>query len=379
MLTFVLAPDSFKESMTATEACVAMEVGIKKVFPSAHCIHSPMADGGEGTVETLVNATKGSLHFCDVIAPLGNTVTASYGILGDGSTAVIEMASASGIHLVPFDQRNPLITTTFGTGQLIRQVIEKHQVKRIIIGIGGSATNDAGVGMAQALGVKFLDEYDTEIPFGGGNLHLISNIDDSQSILIKNKVEIEVACDVANPLCGSSGASFTYGKQKGANEEMMILLDKNLAHFAQKVKTIIGKDVENIPGAGAAGGLGAGLIAFSSCTLSKGVDLVIKHTHLEEKIKEADFVFTGEGSIDNQTQFGKVPMGVAQLAKKYQKPTIAFAGKIGDVSQLYDKGIDSIFCIVDSIITLENALKYGKSNLEKTTERVSRLINITNF
>lgn len=375
-LTIVLAPDSFKESMTAKEVCIAMEKGIKKINDKIKCIHVPMADGGEGTMQSLIDATNGKVYSAKVVGPLSNEVEAQYGILGDGEVGVIEMASASGIHLVPKEKRNPLITTTYGTGQLIKACLDKG-VKKILIGIGGSSTNDGGAGAMEALGAKLLDEEEREICFGGGNLGKLKKIDLSNFDERLSKIEIEVACDVNNPLCGENGASNIFGPQKGATKEMIDVLDKNLKHYADVIKEQCKKDVLNIPGAGAAGGLGAGLLAFLDGRLKKGIDLVIKYSGLEEKIKLSDIVFTGEGSIDYQTKFGKTPIGVAKLAKKYDKPVIALAGKVGDnIDDLYENGIDSIFGIMRGITSIEEALENGKENVEKASENIIRLINL---
>lgn len=374
--TIVLAPDSFKESMTAKEVCLAMEKGIKKVNNKINCIHVPMADGGEGTMQSLIDATNGKVYSIKVVGPLSNEVEAQYGILGDGEVGVIEMASASGIHLVPKEKRNPLITTTYGTGQLIKACLDKG-VKKILIGIGGSSTNDGGVGAMEALGVRFLDEAGRKIGFGGGNLGKLKKIDLSNFDERLSKVEIEVASDVNNPLCGENGASNIFGPQKGATKEMVKILDKNLKHYAEVIKEQCKKDVINMPGAGAAGGLGAGLVAFLDGKLKKGIDLVIKYSGLEEKVKSCDMVFTGEGSIDYQTKFGKTPIGVAKVAKKYGKPVIALAGKVGDnIDDLYENGIDSIFGIMRGITSIEEALENGKENVEKASENIMRLINL---
>lgn len=370
----VLAPDSFKESMTAKEVCMAMERGIKKVNDEVTCVHVPMADGGEGTVQSLVDATGGRIHSLMVTGPLGEKVEASYGILGDNETAILEMASASGIHLVPTEKRNPLITTTYGTGELIKDCLE-HGVKKILIGIGGSATNDGGVGVIQALGGKLLDNEGKELAFGGGELGKLAHIDLSNFDKRLHDVVIEVACDVSNPLCGEKGASKVFGPQKGATPEIVKELDNNLAHYAHIIKNQLKKDIINVPGAGAAGGLGAGLMAFLNGTLKKGIEMVIEYTGLEEKIEEADMVWTGEGSIDFQTQYGKTPLGVATIAKKYNKPVIALAGKVGeDVEVLYGNGIDSIFGIMQGVTSLEEALKKGAENTEKTSENIMRLM-----
>ncbi|MBP3040482.1 glycerate kinase [Bacillaceae bacterium Marseille-Q3522] len=374
--TFVLAPDSFKESMTAKEVCLAMEKGIKKVFADANCIHVPMADGGEGTVQSLVDATGGNIYPVEVTGPLGNPVKASYGILGDGETAAIEMASASGIHLVTKETKNPLVTTTYGTGELIKACIEKG-IKKIIIGIGGSATNDGGAGMAEALGVQFLDEKGSPLPRGGGYLNKLAKADTSGLDKRLKEIEILIASDVTNPLCGKDGASRVFGPQKGATEEMIQILDQNLSHYADVVKDSLGKDVKNVPGAGAAGGLGAGLLLFTNATLQNGIDIVIEYTKLKEKVAQADFVFTGEGGIDFQTQFGKTPYGVAKTAKQENKPVIAVAGYIGEgIESLYNKGIDAIFGIVPGAAELQKILLDGPRNVERTSENIARLIKL---
>lgn len=374
-MKFVLAPDSFKESMTSKEACDAMERGIKKVINDAQCIKVPMADGGEGTVEALAYGTKGKIKKVFVTGPLGkDKVNASYGIFGDGKRAIIEMAEASGIRLVKRELRNPLITTTYGTGELILDVID-NGAKHIIIGIGGSATNDGGAGMLQALGGKLLDKEGNELGFGGVELLKLHKIDLSTLDSRIKDINFEVACDVTNPLIGENGASYIFGKQKGASKEDMKVLDKALTNYAEVIKRDLGIDVRYVEGAGAAGGLGAALLVFLNGKLKSGIELVIKHTELEEKLKDADYVFTGEGAIDSQTIYGKTPMGVAMVAKKHGVKTIAFAGKVGDgVENLYDIGIKSIFSIMREVESLDEALKNGIENLEKTTEAVVRLL-----
>lgn len=371
----VLAPDSFKESMTAKQACEAMESGIKKVNDQITCIQVPMADGGEGTMQSLVDATGGEIFTLNVIGPLGNDVEASYGILGDGETGIIEMASASGIHLVPKEKRNPLITTTYGTGQLIKACLD-HGVKKLIIGIGGSATNDGGAGVVQALGGKLLDDNGKELNFGGGALGKLSSIDLSNFDTRIKDVIVEVACDVNNPLCGERGASKVFGPQKGATPEVIEILDSNLRNYANVIKKELAKDIVEAPGAGAAGGLGAGLMVFLNGNLQKGIDIVIEYTALEEKVKTADMIWTGEGSIDFQTQYGKTPYGVATIAKKFNKPVVAFAGRVGEeIEALYEK-IDSIFGIMQGVTSLDEALLNGKKNLEKTSENAIRLMSL---
>lgn len=370
----ILAPDSFKESMTAKEVCIAMEKGIKKANSKITCIHVPMADGGEGTMQSLVDATGGMKYSVNVVGPLGNEVEAEYGILGDGETGILEMASASGIQLIPVDKRNPLVTTTYGTGQLIKACLDRN-IKRLLIGIGGSATNDGGAGAVQALGGKLLDREGSEIGFGGAELGKLASIDLADFDLRLKNIKVEVACDVTNPLCGLKGASNVFGPQKGAAPQMIEILDENLRHYADIIKEQFGKEVIDVPGAGAAGGLGAGLMAFLDGTLKNGIEMVVEYSKLEEKIESADMVWTGEGSIDFQTQYGKTPLGVARVAKKHDKPVIALAGKVGsNIEALYDMGIDSIFCIMRGVATLEEALKDGKENIEKTSENIIRLM-----
>lgn len=371
----VLAPDSFKESMTAKEACEAMERGIKKVNNQIKCIQVPMADGGEGTMQSLIDATGGEIYNRKVIGPLGNDVEASYGILGDGETGIIEMASASGIHLVSKKDRNPLVTTTYGTGQLIKACLD-HGIKKLLIGIGGSATNDGGAGVIQALGGKLLDENGEELGFGGGELDRLDRIDLTNFDQRLKDISVEVACDVNNPLCGERGASNVFGHQKGATQDMIEVLDNNLRNYANVIKKELDIDIAEIPGAGAAGGLGAGLMVFLHASLKSGIDIVIEYTSLREKVKSADIVWTGEGSIDFQTKFGKTSYGVATLAKEYNKPVVAFAGMVGkEIDSLYEK-IDSIFCIMQGVVSLEEALINGKQNLETTSKNVIKLMSL---
>ncbi|HGT6217081.1 glycerate kinase [Escherichia coli] len=372
--TFVLAPDSFKESMTAKEVCNAMEKGLRKVFPAANFVHVPMADGGEGTTQSLIDATEGSLYALSVTGPLGETVEASYGIMGNGEIAVIEMASASGIQFVNRDTKNPLVTTTYGTGELIRACLDKG-IKKIILGIGGSATNDGGAGMAEALGVRFYDEAGNMLPRGGGALGRLHHIDISGLDGRLAQVDIQVACDVINPLCGEQGASAIFGPQKGATPEMVAQLDNNLAHYAAVIRNQLGKEIADVPGAGAAGGLGAGLMAFTRCTLRKGIDIVVEFSGLRDKLVGADFCFTGEGRIDYQTKFGKTPYGVARTAKAQGVPVIAVSGCVGEgVEALYDEGIDTIFGIIPRADNIEALLKDGPINMERACENIARLL-----
>ncbi|WP_213818698.1 glycerate kinase [Garciella nitratireducens] len=375
-MKFLLAPDSFKESMTAKEASDAMEYGLKKVFPEGEYVKVPMADGGEGTTRSLVDATGGQIFKEKVTDPLGDPVEADLGILGDGKTAVIEMASASGLALVPREKRNPLYTTTYGTGELIKKALD-HEVDTIIIGIGGSATNDGGAGMIQALGGALLNAKGDPIGYGGKALEHLEKIDLSHLDPRLKRVKIIVACDVDNPLTGHEGASYVFGKQKGADLKMIKYLDDNLKKYAQRIREDLQKDVEKVPGAGAAGGLGAGLLAFLSAELKRGIEIVIEYTGLKQKMQGVDFVITGEGSIDAQTRFGKTPYGVAKVAKEYKIPVIAIAGNIGkDVEVLYDYGFDAFFPILHGVQPLEKALIYGKENVARICENIGRMIRL---
>lgn len=373
-MKIVIAPDSFKESMTAEECCNFIKKGLSKVLPKVEYVTVPMADGGEGTASALISSTNGEFFSETVLNPLGKEIISSFGILGDKKTAIIEMAAASGLELIPSSERNPMITTTYGTGQLIKAALDKN-ISTILIGLGGSATNDGGAGMIQALGGRLLDENNQEIGFGGGELFKLKKIDLSNLDERLKNTKIIVACDVENPLTGVNGASYTFGKQKGATDEMIEILDKNLSHFSEIIKKELSIDVKNIPGAGAAGGLGAGLIGFLSGELKKGIDIVIEYSNLESKLKNADFIITGEGSIDGQTRFGKTPFGVAKLGKKYNIPVIALAGNVGkDIDILYKYGFTSIFPILTRVESLEDAIKNGRYNIEVVSENIGRLI-----
>lgn len=366
MKTFVLAPDSFKESMTAEQACQAMQRGILQVFPDANCITVPMADGGEGTVDALLQSLKGQRIACTVTGPLATQQVQTYfAVVDQGQTAVIEMAKANGIHLLASSQRNPMLTSTYGTGEMIKQALALG-VKKIIIGLGGSVTNDGGAGMAQALGVRFLNTAGESIQVCGGNLDQIDQIDFSQLDTRLKNIEILIASDVNNPLCGPNGASVIFGPQKGATPEMVQQLDRNLRHFADLVETSLDISFKNFPGAGAAGGLGFGLMAFAGAKLQSGVVLIMEQNRLAEKIADADYVFTGEGKIDHQTALGKTPFGVAQVAQQLNKPVIAFAGLVGEgIESLYQAGFSQIVGINPPDYLLEEALKNAEINLEK--------------
>ncbi|MFC4769345.1 glycerate kinase [Effusibacillus consociatus] len=371
-MKIVLAPDSYKGSLTAKEACDAMEKGIRRVLSEAEIVKIPMADGGEGTVQSLVDATGGQIFTQEVTNPLGVPVRAKYGILGDGKTAVIEMAEASGLYLVPSDRRNPLVTTTYGTGELIRAALDRG-CRKFILGIGGSATNDGGIGMAQALGVKLLDAEGKPLPFGGGGLGRLHHIDVTGMDERLKECTFTVACDVDNPLTGPQGACHVFGPQKGATPEMVLELDRNLAHYADIIERDLGKSVKDLPGAGAAGGLGAGLVAFLGATLKRGVEIVIDATRLESNLQGADLVISGEGQCDFQTERGKTPFGVAKVAQRSGVPVILIAGSIGrGVEVLYQHGVQSVFSMVDRPMSLEEAMANAYDLLANCTERIIR-------
>ena len=375
-MKIIIAPDSFKESLTALEVAEAIETGFKRIFPHAEYVKVPMADGGEGTVQSLVDATQGELIQTEVTAPLGNKVMATWGLSGDKQTAIIEMAAASGLHLVPLNQRNPLLTTSFGTGELIRAALD-FGVNKIILGIGGSATNDGGVGMLQALGIRCLDHQGQEIGFGGKNLANIQQIDLSTLDPRLQQVEIEVACDVTNPLCGDNGASAIFGPQKGANAEIVKQLDQALAHFAQQVKAQLDLNIRDQAGAGAAGGMGGGVLLLPKVRLKSGVNIVLDTVQLSDKLQDADLVITGEGRMDGQTAQGKTPVGVALAAKTANKPVIAIVGCLReDYEVVYDKGIDAVFPIIRQLDNLENTLKNGRENLISCAQNVARLYQL---
>ena len=374
-MKIVVAPDSFKESMSAKEVCDSIEKGLLSVSKDWEIVKVPMADGGEGTLEALVDATNGKIFNEKTLNPLGEEITSKFGILGGKNIAVIEMASTSGLELISPEKRNPYITTTYGTGQLMLKALEQN-VEEIILGIGGSATNDGGAGMLQALGAKLLDENRDEIGFGGYELSKLDRIDFSSLDKRLKNIKILVACDVTNPLTGKDGSSYIFGKQKGATPEMIEILDRNLLHYSKIIKRDLGFDVNNVSGAGAAGGLGAGLLTLGA-VLKKGIDIVIEANELDKKVQGADLVITGEGSIDGQTRFGKTPYGVVTIAKKYNIPTITLAGNIGkDIDILYNYGFDTIFSIMQGVDTLENALKKGKENIERTAKNIGHFIKI---
>jgi glycerate kinase len=376
-MNILIAPDSFKNCLSSKKVAQNIETGIKRIIPEANIKILPVADGGEGTVEALVDATGGKIIKANVHDPLMRKIQSFFGILGDKKTAVIEMAAASGIELLKENEHNPWITTTYGTGELIMHALD-NDCEKIVIGIGGSATNDAGVGMAQALGGKFLDSQGTQIRYGGGSLNEISEIDLTNLDKRIKGSQILVACDVDNPLFGPEGAAFVYSPQKGADEQMVKKLDENLRHFANKIKEVLDIDIQNIKGSGAAGGLGAGLMVFLKAQLRPGFEIVKDIVKLEKKIEKADIIITGEGKIDYQTQFGKTPYGVAQIANKFNKPVIAIAGSLGErVEELYAKGFDYIIPVTDKPMDMEYAIKNADILIQNAAERTFRLIQLT--
>ena len=374
-MKIIIAPDSFKGSLTAKEVANSIYTGLKRALPSAEYIEIPMADGGEGTMQALVDATNGKIFTKSVTGLLNTSVTAHYGILGDKETAVIEMAEAAGLQYVNDQNKNPLITTTYGVGELIKTVLDTG-IRKIIIGLGGSSTNDGGAGMAQALGVKLLNLQDQELPLGGGNLNHLVRIDNSKMDPRLKNTEIILASDVTNPLTGKNGASFVFGPQKGATPEMVEELDQNLHHFAAVVRRDLNKNYENTPGAGAAGGLGFGLLTFTNATIQSGVEAVLEMTHFKEKTQNADFIFTGEGATDFQTKFGKTPYGVAKAAKEVapNSTVICLTGNIGEkVDELYGP-IDAIFATENGAKDLKQAIKDSQHDLTQISENIGRLI-----
>lgn len=375
-MKIVIAPDSFKESLTALAVAEAIGEGFRRILPQAQYRLVPMADGGEGLVQSIVDATQGEKFSTQVTAPLGNKVSASWGMTGDGQSAVIEMAEASGLHLVPTDKRNPLISTSYGTGELISTALDKG-LRRIILGIGGSATNDGGVGMLQALGAKFVDKTGKSLSFGSAALADLAQIDMSGLDPRLQETRIEVACDVDNPLCGEHGASAVFGAQKGATKADIQRLDAALRHFAEQVQAQLGIDIQTPKGAGAAGGMGGGLMLLPQVRLRSGVQMVIEAVDLAAAIADADIVVTGEGRMDGQSVHGKTPIGVAKLAKSAGKPVIAIVGSLReDYPAVYEAGIDAVFPIIRQINSLENTLQAGRENLISTAENVARLWQI---
>lgn len=375
-MRIIIAPDSYKGSQSAIDVANAMEKGVKQVFPEAQVYKVPIADGGEGTVEALVMATNGAMIHETVTGPLGHPIKSYWGILGDGETAVIEMAAASGLPLVPPSARDPRATTTYGTGELIKAALDRG-LRKIIIGIGGSATNDGGMGVAQALGIKFLDKSGMELAFGGGALINLDRIDLSALDARLNETVLMVACDVDNPLCGEKGATAVYGPQKGATPELIGELDANLRHFAEIASAATGKDVANCPGAGAAGGLGAGLLFFTNAQLRPGVEIILETTGFDKLVEDAQLVITGEGRTDFQTAFGKAPVGVAKVAQKYNVPTVCVSGGLGQgYEDVLQQGIAAVTSVAPGPISLNDCMNNAAEFIEAGAKRVCQLVKV---
>lgn len=375
MKKIVVASDSFKGSVSSLEVAESVEKAIYKVFPKCEVVKIPIADGGEGTMETLVHAMNGKIVTCKVHNPLMNKIYATYGILGDDKTAVIEVASASGLTLVPVDKRNPMETTTYGTGELIKDALERGCTK-FLIGLGGSATNDAGIGMLQALGFRFFNKEREILGTGGGILHEIFSIDCSCALSQLQGAEFTVACDVNNPFSGENGAAHMFARQKGADSCMVDTLDRGLRHFSLFIKRQLNKDIDNIPGAGAAGGLGGCFLAFLSASLEPGIEMVLNALCFREKIKGADLVITGEGKLDRQTGMGKAPSGVLREAQEQKIPVIAIGGLVEGIEKLNQDGFLSVFSIQSGAVSLEQAMnkEFTKKNIESTITQILRII-----
>ncbi|WP_368750175.1 glycerate kinase [Klebsiella aerogenes] len=375
-MKIVIAPDSYKESLSALDVATAIETGFREIYPYAEYVKVPVADGGEGTVEAMVAATQGHIVQVSVTGPLGEPVNAFYGLSGDMRCAYIEMAAASGLESVPPTRRNPLQTTSWGTGELIRHALDAG-VSQIIIGIGGSATNDGGAGMAQALGAKLLTAEQQQIAPGGGALETLARIDLSELDPRLADCRIDVACDVTNPLTGPQGASAVFGPQKGATAAMIERLDRGLQHFAQIIDRDLDIDVLNLEGGGAAGGMGAALYAFCGANLRPGIEIVTDALGLADLVADADLVITGEGRIDSQTIHGKVPVGVAKVAKRFNVPVIGIAGSLtADVGVVHQHGLDAVFSVLYSVCTLEEALANAAANVRMTARNVAAVLEM---
>src|SRR5437660_935527 len=375
-MRIVIAPQSLKGSLTAAEAGLAIARGALVVYPEADIAIVPMADGGEGTVQALVDATGGRIVEQTVTGPLGEPVTAFFGLLGDGRTAAIEMAACAGLPLVPPALRDPRITTTYGVGELILAALDQG-CRHFIIGIGGSATNDGGAGMTQALGASLMTHEGKAIGRGGAALTTLAHISTATMDARLSSCSFDVACDVNNPLCGPMGASAVYGPQKGATPEMVVQLDDALAHYAEVIERDLGVSVRDVPGAGAAGGLGAGLMAFLRATLRPGAQIILEAVKLEEQLRSADLVITAEGQLDAQTAYGKSVGAVAALAKRYRLPVLALAGGLGDDYQtVYDLGVDAVAVLPSKPMALAYAMQHAAELMADATERALRLVRI---
>lgn len=375
-MKIVIAPDSYKESLSALDVACAIEAGFREIYPDAEYVKIPVADGGEGTVEAMVAATQGRVIPVKVTGPLGEPVAGFYGVSGDEQCAFIEMAAASGLELLSPAQRNPLKTTSWGTGELIRHALDLG-VRRIIIGLGGSATNDGGAGMVQALGAKLLTDEHQHIGQGGAELAALMKIDISELDSRLADCQIDVACDVTNPLTGEEGASAVFGPQKGATPEMVTNLDHALAHYAACIKQDLGIDVLSLEGGGAAGGMGAALFAFCGAKLRPGIDIVTEALHLDALVADANLVITGEGRMDSQTIHGKVPVGVARVARRYHIPVIGIAGSLtADVGVVHQHGIDAVFSVLYRVCSLDDALAHAGENVRMAARNIAAVMRL---
>ena len=372
----VIAPQSFKGSISALDAAKAMEEGVRRVVPDADTVLVPVADGGDGTLETLVEATAGRIRSATVTGPIGVPVMAEWGALGDGETAMIEMARTSGLALLSLDERDPLRATTYGLGEVIHEALEAGY-RSFIVGIGGSATNDAGAGMAQALGVRLLDLAGNDLPLGGAALANLHRIDTSGLDHRAVGARFSVACDVSNPLTGPEGASAVYGPQKGATPELVEQLDSALRNFAEVVERDIGSSINDVPGSGAAGGLGGGMMAFLDGSLRAGVDIVLDQVGLDEELEGADLVITGEGQLDFQTVYSKAPIGVAWRARARGIPVVSVSGSLGQgFEDVHAEGIDAVTSIVCAPMTLEEASTRGRELIADAVAEAMRFMTV---
>ena len=375
-MKIVIAPDSFKGSLTATEAADAIEIGFRAVYPDAEYVKVPMADGGEGTVQSLVDATSGTIINQSVIGPMGDMVPGFFGILGGSRTAVVEMAAASGIHLVKPEERNIYLASSFGTGQLINAALD-HGCDKLIIGLGGSATNDGGMGMMKALGAQFLGQGGAPLAPDVCALLQLAKIDLQFLDPRLSKTEIIVACDVNNPLCGENGSSRIFGPQKGATEDDIVVLDKALARYGDVLAINTGRNIAEKPGAGAAGGMGAALIGLIDAVVKPGVDLVIEIVDLAKSLVNTNLVITGEGRIDSQTAHGKTPIGVAKIAKSYNLPVICIAGSVEDGADIiHQMGIDEIYSVIEGDYDLTEVLIEAGHKLTQAAQKIAKSLNL---
>ena len=374
MKKIIIASDSFKGCLSSLDIARAAGAGIRKVLPECEVVGIPVADGGEGTTEALIDAMNGRFVSCEVHDPLMNPLRVEYGILGDRLTAVIEMASSGGLTLVPPEKRNPMLTTTYGTGEVIKDALQRG-CRRFLTGIGGSATNDAGTGMLQALGFRFLDSDGKDLDKGGQILEQIAQIDSTKAIPALQESVFTIACDVNNPFSGENGAAFVYARQKGADDAMIRQLDKGLNHFASVIRGALGKDIDSIPGAGAAGGLGGGFLAFLPATLKPGIQMVLEALDFDSRIQNADLIITGEGRLDRQTGMGKTPAGVLAAGKRQQIPVIAIGGTVEETDALLQQGFLAVLSIQPGPVSLQEAMEpsFASKQIERIVEQIIRL------